>query len=174
MIWARRHNSHRFRASEQGATAVEFAILMPIMMVCFGAIVEGARIYWNYQSAVSGVRDATRYLARTVDPAICGGTTNTIAAPLPGGALADAREIIREHVGTGDTNLFPVAVQVDGIRAEYTCPDLNLRVNPTPVAQVQARLTVDLPFGTVFELFGNRSNSQMQSTIIDQSRIYGL
>ena len=66
-----------FRQSEAGATAVEFAILLPVMMVVFAAIVEGSRIYWNYQSAVSGVRDASRYLARITNADICGGTANT-------------------------------------------------------------------------------------------------
>ncbi len=172
MMRLNHHRLKRFVRSTRGATAVEFAILMPIMMVCFGAIVEGARIYWNYQSAVSGVRDATRYLARTTEPAICVGTSTTPVA-IPGGA-ATAVEIIQRNVGTGSTNLFPNAVSVSNISASFTCPDLNLRTDPTPVAQVQATLTVQLPFSAVFEFFGDRANTQMVSTIIDQSRIYGL
>ncbi len=166
------HKLREFLRDRTGATAVEFAILMPIMMVCFGAIVEGARIYWNYQSAVAGVRDATRYLARTTEPSICIGP-NTTPVAIPGGA-ATAVTIIQRNVGSGSTNLFPNAVSVSNITASYTCPDLNLRTDPTPVAQVQATLTVQLPFGAVFEFFGERTNTQMVSTIIDQSRIYGL
>jgi len=119
------------------------------------------------------VRDATRYLARVTDPEICGGAANTSPVALPNGAVV-ATDIINRNVGTGDANLFPTAVSVDNIRATYTCPDLNLRTDPTPVAQVQATLTVDLPFGAVFEFFGQRRNSSMVSTVIDQSRIYGL
>jgi Flp pilus assembly protein TadG len=156
----------------QGATAVEFAILMPIMMVCFGAIVEGARIYWNYQSAVSGVRDAARYLARTTDPSVCSGASTDLLA-IPGGA-GTAVQIINRNVGTGSTNLFPTAVTVSNVSASYTCPDLNLRSDPTAIAQVEATLTVQLPFGAVFEFFGPRSNTRMVSVIRDQSRIYGL
>jgi Flp pilus assembly protein TadG len=166
------HKFEGFRRREQGATAVEFAILMPIMMVCFGAIVEGARIYWNYQSAVSGVRDAARYLARITDTTICGGAS-TIAVAIPGGA-ARAQQIIARNVGSGSTNLFPNAVTVTDVSASYTCPDLDLRSDPTPIAQVQATLTVQLPFSAVFEFFGNRTNTQMVSVITDQSRIYGL
>ena len=166
------HILGRFRRNQQGATAVEFAILMPIMMVCFGSIVEGARIYWNYQSAVSGVRDAARYLARITEPGICGGP-DTTAVAIPGGA-ARAEQIIARNVGSGSTNLFPTAVSVSNVSASYTCPDLNLRTDPTPIAQVQATLTVQLPFSAVFEFFGNRRNTQMVSVITDQSRIYGL
>ena len=71
MICRFQHMLASFRSTTSGATVVEFAILMPVMLVCFGTIVEGARIYWNYQSAVSGVRDAARYLARTTDGQIC-------------------------------------------------------------------------------------------------------
>ena len=168
-----RHMFGRFGREASGATAVEFAILMPIMLVCFGAIVEGARIYWNYQSAVSGVRDAVRYLARVTDNDICGGAASTTPTTLPNGNSL-ATYIINRNVGSGDNNLFPTAVSVGNIQATYTCPDLDLRTDPTPVAQVQATLTVDLPFGAVFEFFGQRRNSQMVSTVIDQSRIYGL
>lgn len=162
-----------FRRRESGATAVEFALLMPVMMVCFGAITEGARIYWNYQSVVSGVRDASRYLARITPVSICGGATNASHVPIPGGA-ARATEIIARNVGTGETNLFPMAVDVTSVTATYGCPDLDLLSDQTPVARVEAKLTIQLPFGTVFELVGRRSNSQLQTKIVDQSRIYGI
>lgn len=159
--------------SESGATAVEFVILMPIMMVCFGAIVEGSRIYWNYQGAVSGVRDAARYLARVTPADICNGATNPARVTLPGGADR-VRRIIERNLGTGDANLFPLAVTVRAVSATYTCPDLNLRTDPTPVAWVEATLDISLPFGAVFEFFGNRTSPTLTSRIIDQSRIYGV
>lgn len=164
--------SRDFWRRERGATAVEFAILMPIMMVCFGAVVEGARIYWNYQSAVSGVRDASRYLARITDTSICGGTANANYVALPGGQ-ARAQSIIQRNVGTGAANLFPTAVTVNEVSARYACPNLSLRTNPTPLVWVEATLTVQLPFGAVFEFFGARSNTQVTSVIADYSRIYG-
>jgi len=173
MMGRGRYRLRAFWRKRSGATAVEFAILMPIMLVCFGAIVEGARIYWNYQNAVTGVRDATRYLARVTDLEICAGVTSLTPVALPNGD-ATALAIIRRNVGTGSTNLFPTAVTVDAVQATYTCPDLRLRVRPTPVAEVRATLTVVLPFGAVFEFFGRRSNTEMVSTVIDQARIYGL
>ncbi|MEO0917187.1 MAG: TadE family protein [Pseudomonadota bacterium] len=172
MIRRMLHIARTWRRDQRGATAVEFAIVMPIMMVCFGAIVEGARIYWNYQSAVSGVRDAARYLARITDPMVCTGPSTTPVA-IPGGA-ARAQDIIARNVGTGATNLFPAAVTVTDVQARYTCPDLNLRSDPTAIAEVRATLTVQLPFSAVFEFFGNRSNTEMVSIVSDQSRIYGL
>ncbi len=162
-----------FRQSEAGATAVEFVILLPVMMVVFAAIVEGSRIYWNYQSAVSGVRDASRYLARITNADICGGTANTTPVVLAGGA-GTAAGIIARNVGSGATNLFPSAVTVTSVSATYTCPDYNLRSDPTPVARVQATLNIQLPFGEVFNFFGARDNATMTSVVSDQSRGYGL
>jgi len=176
MIFAVRHILARFRRSERGATAVEFAILMPIMLVCFGVIVEGARIYWNYQSAVSGVRDAARYVARITDRDVCVGRPP--ATTLPGHniiANAVALERIQANIGTGDANLFPVGVAVTGISTRLFCIPTPGHVQElTPVAVVQARVQVDLPFGEVFEFFGARENAQMVSWITDQARIYGV
>lgn len=165
--------SIRFLRGERGATAVEFAILLPVMLVVFAAIVEGSRIYWNYQSAVAGVRDASRFLARTTNADICGGATNLTATVIPGGA-ATANGIIQRNVGTGATNIFPSAVTVTNVSATFTCPDYNLRTDPTPVARVDATVNVAMPFGTLFEFFGPRGTATMTSIITDQSRIYGI
>lgn len=172
-----RHILRRFTARQGGATAVEFAIVMPIMMVCFGAIVEGARIYWNYQSAVSGVRDAARYIARIEDPEICVGRPTGL---LPEGSLianAVAAERIEANMGTGAGNLFPAGVSiVDGsVSTRLRCvPTPGHTQDVTPVAVVAVEVQVDLPFGTVFEFFGARTNEDMRSVITDQARIYGL
>ncbi len=166
----------RFRRDQRGATAVEFAILMPIMMVCFGAIVEGARIYWNYQAAVSGVRDATRNVARITDPEICVGLPTGFILPEPSLiANAVARERVDANMGTGAANLFPTSVDITGISTRLLCVATPGHVQPvTPVAVVRARVQVDLPFSTVFEVFGARDNTRMISWITDQARIYGL
>lgn len=166
-----------FRRSERGATAVEFAILMPIMMVCFGTIVEGSRIYWNYQGAVSGVRDAARFIARVTDADVCDGRSP--ATSLPGHniiANAEALERIEANMRTGgNENLFPLGVAITGISTRLFCIPTPGHVAPlTPVAVVRARVQVDLPFGTLFEIFGARDNATMTSWITDQARIYGI
>ena len=153
-------------------TAVEFVILLPTLLITFAAIVEGTRIYWNYQSAVSGVRDASRFLARTTNADICGGATSIVPATLTGGA-ATATTIISNTM-RDEQGLFPSGVTVTGVAATYTCPDYNLRIDPTPVARVQATVNITFPFRTVFQLFGAPSGGTMTSVITDQARIYGL
>ncbi|MEO1538156.1 MAG: TadE/TadG family type IV pilus assembly protein [Pseudomonadota bacterium] len=171
------HMLRRFRQTERGATVVEFAILMPIMLVCFGAIVEGARIYWNYQAAVSGVRDATRYLARTTDADECVG--RAAATTLPGHNITGnvvALQRIEANMRKGGTqNLFPLGVSITGLSTRLLCIPTPGHTQPlTPVAVVSARVQVDLPFGEVFEFFGTRNNASMITWITDQARIYGV
>ena len=161
----------KFRRSEKGATAVEFAILLPVMLVVFAAIVESSRIYWNYQSAVSGVRDASRYLARITNADVC--VTNGAGA-IPNGGTAEAVNIIVAKM-RDNSNLFPTGVTVSAISANVDCiATPTLRTTVTPVARVQATVNIQLPFGRVIEYFGSRGTTVMTSQIVDQSRIYGI
>lgn len=158
-----------FWNEEDGANAVEFSIVLPVMVVMFAAIVEGARIYWNYQSAVVGVRDAARYVARTTDEGIClsgssgnlgTGTTRSIA-------------IIDRSMRDGAASFLPVGVTVTGVSATWNCVSAALREAETPVATVQATVNIELPFASLFEFFGVTTGT-LTSVIRDQSRIYGF
>ncbi len=163
----------RFKRNVSGAAVVEFAILLPVMLATFGAIVEGSRIYWNYQAAVTGVRDASRYLARITDNDVCGGAASGGTA-LAGGA-GTATTIINRNIGSGAANLFPMAVTLAGgtpVTATYDCINVT-GVGVVPVVVVQANIQLQLPFATLFSFFGT-PNGQMASTITDQSRIYGI
>ncbi len=173
-----RHITKAFREDERGVTAVEFVIILPVMLVFFAAIVEGSRIYWNYQSAVTGVRDAARLIARTTNSDICDTGSSGDAI---GGTTAST--VINATMTTdGGQTLFPSAVSIVGTPTSVLdCVDTSsgalaqaLRNDETPVAVVTAQVRIELPFGTLFEFFGARNNTFMQSTIVDQSRIYGL
>lgn len=177
MMCLARHMVRRFGGDRSGATAVEFAILLPIMLVTFGAIIEGARIYWNYQGAVSGVRDAARYLARTRSLDECDG--RGIVATLPGHDLENATAAARERIDAnmrkgGEFNLFPLGVSVPTLETRLFCLDTpGFVADVTPVVVVRANVVIDLPFGTVFEMFGQRNNAVLDTWVTDQSRIYG-
>lgn len=160
----------RFGRSGSGATAVEFAILLPVMLVTFGAIVEGSRIYWNYQAAVSGVRDASRYLARITDNDVCVGGPGIITD-----GVDEVIRVVTSHLDVDGAGLFPAAVTLSTAippTATYTCINVT-NVGIVPVAVVTATVDVQLPLAALFSFFGT-PNGQMVSTITDQSRIYGL
>jgi Flp pilus assembly protein TadG len=63
--------TRRFLGSEEGSSATEFAIVIPILVpLLFGAI-EFGRLTHDYHVVSNGVRDAARYLARV--PVSCPG-----------------------------------------------------------------------------------------------------
>ena len=163
-----------FGREERGATAVEFAIVLPVMLVIFAVIVEGSRIYWNYQAAVGGVRDAARYLARMVNVDVCtaGGTT------FPTTSSSEAQGIVERNMksGVGAQRLFPSGVSLadtDPVTAQLQCVAI-AGLGTVPVVRVNANVEIELPFNLLTSFFVASPNGLLSTTITDQSRIYGL
>ncbi|EJL25248.1 Flp pilus assembly protein TadG [Caulobacter sp. AP07] len=61
----------RFLAGRGGSAAVEFALVLPFLMLLMFAFIGVGRLFWNYHIAVSAVRDAARYAAPL--PMTCAG-----------------------------------------------------------------------------------------------------
>ena len=154
----------RFARDESGVALVEFALVLPMMLGVFAVIIEGSRMMMSYESAISGVRDATRYLARIVDASICstGGSVSGYASSL---------KTLVEHGATGST-IFAPNVTVGTVTPSYRCVSGTYRNGPVPVAQVTAQITVIFPFGGIFALVGG-SLPTLTTTVTDQARIYG-
>ncbi|MGR3662187.1 MAG: TadE/TadG family type IV pilus assembly protein [Paracoccaceae bacterium] len=159
-----RIGSYRFKQAEEGAVLVEFALVFPLMLLFFAITIESAHTFWNYQVAISGVRDASRYLGRVVPVNICN----------PMGSLSGYDAVVMEIVSKNmDLNpAFPTTVTVDGISLTLSCENGPFRVNPAPIATIQAQLTIQYPMGYIFSLFGNGLTS-VQTVVEDQSRIIG-
>ena len=73
------HRLTAFRRREDGAALVEFAISLPMILVVSYCAIDSMRLFWSYQAAVAGVRDATRYLARIAPADICGAGGSLVA-----------------------------------------------------------------------------------------------
>ena len=54
---------NRFRGDEQGVQLVELAIVIPIMLVLFGAVAEFGRYFYEYTTVAKAARVGARYLA---------------------------------------------------------------------------------------------------------------
>jgi len=154
-----------FSHSQSGAALVEFAIILPMMLIIFAVIIEGSRLMISFQSAISGVRDATRYLARVVPADIC--TT--------GGSIAGYTTQIQTIVGqsTSGNSVFPSYVTLNSVAPAYSCVAGTYRISPAPIAQVTANISISFPFAGVFTLVGI-TQGQITTSIIDSSRIYGI
>ncbi len=155
----------RFRRSEDGAALVEFALVLPMMLLVFAVIVEGSRMLISYQSAISAVRDATRYLARIVPTDICitGGSLSAYSSQV--GAIA------KQNLGGVS---LPGSVSIVSVSVPPTpsCVSGGYRVDPTPVVSVSATIAIAMPFSGIFTLNGGTLNT-ITTTITDSARVFG-
>ncbi len=156
--------TRRLGSDQDGAALVEFALTLPMMLLVFAVIIEGSRMLLAYQAAISGVRDAARYLSRVVPTDICatGGSVT--------GYNARLLSIVRDS--TSGPSVLPSAVTVNSVAAGLTCTAGSFRVNPAPVATVTASVTITYPFAGLFTFAGS-SLGQKTTTVTDQSRIFG-
>lgn len=162
---ARFHIFSYLRRQDSGTALVEFAILLPMLLLLFAVTIEGGRMFWAYQNVAAGVRDATRYVARAAPISLCE-TGDDIALILVG--LAE--DIVRNSLD--GTSPFPTSITVVSVTASHTCIPGIFRVSPAPVVQITAVLEITFPFASVFN-FAGQSLGTITTSIFDQSRIYG-
>lgn len=154
----------RFRRDESGVALAELAITLPITLLLFGVIVEGCRMLWSYQTAISGVRDAARYLGRVAPADIC--TTSGSVA----GYTATLTEIVNENIH--GSALFPAGITVTSVTPALTCIAGAYRVPIVPVIEVTATVSFTFPFAPLLA-FGGHDQAGFSATIADQQRVYG-
>jgi Flp pilus assembly protein TadG len=159
----------RFRDDTSGLALVEFAICLPLTLLIFATIIEGGRMMWSFQAAISGVRDATRYMSRTTPADIC---VNL-------GSFDDRKalitDIVRNRVSSdgSDAPVLPVRVTVVDVTASPVCEETTpaLRISPTPVVQVTALVRIEHPWSAFFD---GALGSESDVTISDEARAYGI
>lgn len=153
----------RFLRDSDGAALVEFALVLPMMLLVFAVIVEGSRMLISYQSAIGSVRDATRYLARIVPTDICitGGSISAYDSQV--GAIAGQN--------LGGVSL-PGSVTVQSVTSSLACISGGYRVDPAPVATVSATIAIAMPFSGIFTLNGG-TLSTITTTVTDSARVFG-
>ncbi len=159
------HILSRFRRDESGATLVEFALVLPMLLVIFGVIIEGGRLFWSYQTTISGVRDATRYLARAAPNDICtsGGSVAGFSGQLT--------TIVQQS--SGGVGLLPNGITVTSVTPSFACVTGSYRGGTVPIATVTANLTVTFPLSGLFTFFGGGNLTTLNTTVTDRNRIYG-
>lgn len=154
-----------FTKEERAAALVEFAILLPIMLLVFAVIIEGSRLMISFQTAIGGVRDATRYLSRVVPTDIC--TT--------GGSIAGYTPKLQTIIGQSmsGNSVLPTSVVVTNVLLTYNCVVGAYRLSPAPVATVTATVEITFPFVGIFGLNGS-TLGVITTDVTDSSRIFGV
>lgn len=154
----------RLAADESGTQLVEFALVLPMMLLVFGVIIEGGRMMWSYQTVVAGVRDATRFLARVTPRDIC---DDAAAITVYDDTLIG---IIRND--NDGSSILPSGVTVTEILTELDCYEGEFRSDVAPIVTVRADVEVTFPFAGLFTLVGG-SRPTLETSVTDQSRVYG-
>lgn len=89
------------RASERGAAAVEFAIVVPVLVMLLLGIVEFSRAYNAQASLSAAAREAVRVMALSNDPVASRTAAKNTAVSL-NPALTDSN-VIFKNLDTGTT-----------------------------------------------------------------------
>lgn len=165
---------HRFRHRQDGTALVEFAISLPLILVVSYGTIDSMRLFWTYQAAVAGVRDAARYVARVAPDDIC--TSGAVLADeLAARGVAPAT-IIDSTIDGGA--LYTGGVTISNVSATLLdCTNwtaLGLRQAEVPVVRVSADLSIVMPFTEVLTLVGGEGFGTLTTTIIEDARVFGL
>ena len=106
----------RFTACEAGTQLAELAVVLPVLLVLFGATAEFGRFFYTYNTLAKSTRAGARYLTAsnqaTDDGAkslVVYGTTDDGASPILSGLTVGNVNITREEATPG----FPVTVTVE-------------------------------------------------------------
>lgn len=133
----------RLMACEAGTQLAELAIVLPVMLVLFGATAEFGRFFYTYNTLTKSTRAGARYLTASnkatdngAKSLVVYGTTDDGASPLLSGLSTGNVQITRE----GPTG-FPetVTVEISGYQYEpifdlgkLMGKSFSLRVNVRP------------------------------------------
>jgi Flp pilus assembly pilin Flp len=162
---------NRFRRTEDGTALVEFAVSLPLILIVAYGTIDSMRLFWSYQAAVAGVRDAARYVARVAPDDICTSGVS-LAADLAGRSV-DPAAIIDSTIDGGP--LYTGGVTISGVSASLTCIDtLGLRQASVPVVRVSADLSVVMPFSGILRLAGTEGLGTITTRVIEDARVFGL
>ena len=155
-----RHMLARFRRDERGAVIVEFALTLPLMLVLFAFIVESGRTFWAYQSALSGVRDATRYVGRADER-----TCDNLGDVPPQVSDAALLEIVNRVLRGG---VIAQPITIERVTGSYRCS------GGFVIATVAAEATLQLPFTGIFRLVVEDSDlGEIAVALSDSTRMFG-
>jgi Flp pilus assembly protein TadG len=137
--------SARNRRRERGAAAVEFALLLPVLLLIVGGIVDFGRFFYTQNITVNASREGARMLA--------------LGYPVDGATAADAsasKRVQQAMIGFGATAYTTVYTSSTG--ATITGNTLGCPASPLATDHVSVKVSVNsfgfLVLGPISSLFG--------------------
>lgn len=121
------------RHAQRGVAAVEFAVIVLLLLLIGAGIVEFGRAFWYYDAMAKGTRDAARYLS-------------TVPTAALSGAGANAREIVARSATAGGVPGFDAS----NVSVSCTPTACGAAVQPTDVASVTVGAQYPMTLGVLF------------------------
>lgn len=132
--------SGKHMQKQNGAAAIEFALLIVFLLIIVSGLVEFGKTFWYYDALTKGTRDAARFLSDS--------RTTPAQSPSEGGRIAAAKQIVVDAANASRVpgfNSSHVAVECD---PNCTAPDyVTVRINAYPVT-IGGWIPVFIPNGT--------------------------
>lgn len=129
----RRRRQRRLRLGREGAAAVEFALLFPLLALVLYALMELARALWSWNSLQLMADEASRWAS--VRPAATAGEVEAVARSYAGGLDLAGLTVAVDTAATGPGGQRTVDV-VLGYDFRLAAPGL---VSASPLVTMQAR-----------------------------------
>lgn len=127
----------KFLADPRGATAAEFALVLPVALLFLLGIIDVGRYFWTINKLEKAVQVGTRYAVATDLVASGLNTENYIGATCPSGTLAAGDTICREA-------LSPVTCTATTCTCSGSCPG-DLASDGTAFTAIVNRMRVIAP-----------------------------
>lgn len=119
--------------TQRGAAAIEFAFILPVLLLIFTGMVEYGRAMWHYDALAKGARDAARYLS-TVPTASLGSEATS--------ATSISRMIVSNAASTA------------GVAGLAPATDITISCAPTACGSAVAPTTVTVDINYPFVIGG--------------------
>lgn len=133
----------RSPATQQGVAAVEFAIVVFILLLIAAGMVEFGRVFWYYDALAKGTRDAARYLS-TVPTA---SMTATGACGISGmSGVACAKDVVVRAASAARVPGFAAG----NVSVVCTPTDCDAATKPSDVTRVTVSASFVMTLGALF------------------------
>jgi Flp pilus assembly protein TadG len=146
---ARRHAARPSRRSGRGQSLVEFALILPLLLLLTLGVVDAARVFTSWISLTNGVREAALYASEESDPPRYADTTT-----------------INNRVAEEASDLDPANITIDA----PTCDNGTCDASSDTVT-IRASYQMSLIFPLVQDVLGDPLTLSVEATapIVDHT-----
>ncbi len=124
---------HARGREDRGAAAVEFALILPVLILLIFGIVQYGIYFWARSSAVAAAREGARR-ASVGDYPVCSDFTTFVKSELSGAQTGTGSTVKRTIAAKGTGNLLTTLQPGDTMKISVSFPVVNLGLIPLPAS----------------------------------------